>query len=129
MKILVVHPYVSYPLDRGAHYRAFHLLRELAARHEVDLAALSENGEGLEHRSVFEALVRRVELVLFQHPDWEKLTPQRLLNPLPPFVAHWTIPHAGQLLRQMLAEGQYDCVQVCDLVLAQYFLRENCHWP
>ena len=35
MKILVIYPYVPYPLDRGAHHRAFHLLKGLCEENEV----------------------------------------------------------------------------------------------
>ena len=48
MNILVIYPYIPYPLDRGTYQRTFHLLRELAREHAVDLIALSENGERLD---------------------------------------------------------------------------------
>ncbi len=129
MKILAVHPYIPYPLERGAYHRAFQLLRQLAKHHEVDLLALSENSEGIEHRKVFQRFCRRVEFVPFQHPGWEKFIPKRFLNPLPPSVAHWTIPELRAPLKQMLADGAYDYVQVCDIVLAQFFLKEHHEWP
>src|SRR5438128_733570 len=129
MKILVFLPYIPYPLDRGAYHRAFHLLRELAHRHEVSLLALCENSQGVEHKAVFEAFCRRVEFVPFQHPVWQKLFPKRLLNPLPASTAHWSVPEISEALAHMLEECQYDCVQVCDVVLAQYFLKANRRWP
>ena len=115
MKILVFYPYIPWPLDRGTYQRTFHLLRELAKNHEVDLLALAENGEGAEHKEIFQAFCRRVEFVPFHHPAWQKLFPQRLLNPLPPNVAHWTIPQAGQALDKMLAARNYDAVHACDI--------------
>jgi polysaccharide biosynthesis protein PslH len=125
MNILALYPYIPYPLDRGTYHRAYHLLRELAREHEVDLLALAENGEGLEHRHVFETFCRRVECVPFQHPPWQKLFPKRLLNPLPAHVAHWTIPEAAARLGEMLASRRYDAAHVCDLVLTQFFMREH----
>ena len=73
MKILVFYPYLPYPLDRGTYQRTFHLLRELAGQHEVDLLAMAAAGEGLEHKNVFEEFCGRVEVVPFVHPPWQKL--------------------------------------------------------
>src|SRR5689334_18799334 len=77
MKILVFYPYIPYPLNRGTYQRTFHLLRELAKSHEVDLFALAEKSEGTEHKTVFEAFCKRVEFFPFKHPTWQKLFPQR----------------------------------------------------
>jgi glycosyltransferase involved in cell wall biosynthesis len=129
MKLLVFYPYVPFPIDRGAYQRTFHLLRELARFHEVDLLALAEGGEGVESKPVFTEFCRRVEIVPFQHPPWSKLFPGRLLNPLPATIAHWTLPQISQALGAMLAHESYDAVHVCDIVLAQYFLKENRQWP
>lgn len=41
MRILVVYPYIPFPVDRGTYQRTFHLLRSLARDHTVDLLALS----------------------------------------------------------------------------------------
>lgn len=129
MKILVFYPYIPWPLDRGTYQRTFHLLRELAKNHEVDLLALAENGEGIEHKPLFEKFCRRVEFVSFRHPEWQKLFPTRLLNPLPPNVAHWTLPHVETALDKMLASENYDAVHACDIILAQYFMRKHRDMP
>src|ERR1700753_3179769 len=98
MKILVFYPYIPYPVDRGTYQRTFHLLRALARDHEVDLLALAENGENMEHRAVFEAFCKEVEFVSFAHPKWQRLFPDRILNPLPSNVAHWTQPEVAEAL-------------------------------
>jgi polysaccharide biosynthesis protein PslH len=125
MRILAFYPYVPYPLDRGAYYRGFHLLRELARVHDVDLLALSEKGEGLAHRQVFTEFCHRVELVPFHHPPWARLFPTRLLNPLPSTVAHWTLPQVRTALDRMLATESYDAVHVFDIILAQYLAQSR----
>src|ERR1041385_3659780 len=102
MRILAFYPYVPYPLDRGAHYRGFYLLRELAHAHQVDLLALAEGGAGLEHQHLFSKFCHRVELVPFQHTPWPRLFPNRLLNPLPSTVAHWTVPQAAAALHRLV---------------------------
>jgi len=129
MKLLVFYPYVPYPLNRGAHYRLFHLLKGLARDHEVDLLALSENGEGSEHLGTFQEFCGRVRFFKFKHPSWAKLFPRRLLNTLPSTIAHWTIPGVEGELNEMLASAEYDAVHICDIVLAQYFMKKNKRWP
>ncbi len=125
MRILVVYPYIPYPVDRGTYQRSFHLLRELARTHTVDLFALSEKGERLEQRPVFEAFCRRVEFEPFEHPEWPRLFPDRLLNPLPTTILHWRADHIREALGRFMAGQQYDLVHVCDIVMAQYFLEEH----
>ena len=129
MKILVAYPYVPWPLNRGAYHRAFHLLKGMARDHEVDLLALAENGEGLEHKAVFEEFCREVEVVPFQHPEWEKLFPKRLLNPIPSTVAHWSLPAAREAIRDRMQRERYDAVHILDLVLAQFFMDEHREIP
>ncbi|MDB6037816.1 MAG: Polymer biosynthesis protein WecB/TagA/CpsF family [Verrucomicrobiales bacterium] len=129
MKLLVFYPYVPYPLNRGAHYRLYHLLKGLARDHAVDLIALSENFEGYNHKDIFEEFCGRVHFVAFNHPAWEKFFPRRILNALPSTIAHWTIPAVERALDEMLSTGNYDAVHICDIVLAQYFLKKNRRWP
>ena len=55
--------YVPYPMDRGADHRGFHLLRELARGHDVDLLALSEDGDGPNSKTCSPSSADRVEMV------------------------------------------------------------------
>ena len=129
MRLLIVYPYIPYPVDRGTYQRTYHLLRALARDHEVDLLALSEGGERLEQRPVFEQFCRRVEFVRFEHPAWARLFPDRLLNPLPTTVRHWTLPHIGEAIQRFATAERYDAVHVCDIVMAQYFLDQLSQMP
>ena len=125
MRILVVYPYVPYPLDRGTHHRTFNLLKELAAVHDVTFVALAENGEGAGHAGVFQLFCRSVEVIPFTHPPWARLFPNRLLDPLPANIAHWNVPHVRARLREIRQAGDYDAIHVCDLVMAQFFLNDS----
>ena len=125
MNILVIYPYIPYPLDRGTFQRTFHLLRELAREHSIDLLALSENGEGMEHRSVFEDFCKDVSFVRFEHPAWPKLLAGRLLQSTPSTLLHWKLPHIADAIRDQLKRNNYDLVHVCDIVMAQYFMDEH----
>src|SRR4051812_20419508 len=129
MNLLVFYPYVPYPLNRGTYQRTFHLLRELARACEVDFFALDENGEGAQYAPLFEEFCHRVKVVPFRHPEWDRLFPNRLLNPLPQSIAHWSIPGVAAELRNFLAGRKYDAVHACDIVLAQFFLNEHRDLP
>ena len=129
MNILVIYPYIPYPLDRGTFQRTFHLLRELAREHRVDLLALSENGEGMEHRNVFESFCNDVRFVNFKHPAWPRLLAGRLFQQTPSTVLHWKLPHIADAIRDQLQRNSYDLVHVCDIVMAQYFMDEHKHIP
>src|SRR4051794_26296360 len=120
MKLLVVYPYIPYPLDRGTYQRTFHLLRELARAHTVTLVALAENGQGLEHKPLFEQFCEQVEFVPFHHPPWPKFLPDRLFNPVPVSILHWKSDALSQKLDEVLASKKFDAVHVCDLVMANY---------
>jgi glycosyltransferase involved in cell wall biosynthesis len=125
VRLLAVYPYVPYPLDRGAYHRAFQWLKALAREHEVDLLALAENGEGEAHRGVFEEFCSSVRVFPFQHPAWPRLFPERLSNPLPTTVAHWTIPSLAAEVKSVLAAQSYDAIHLCDFVLGPYFLSAS----
>ena len=129
MNILVIYPYIPFPIDRGTYQRVFHLLRELARDHTIDLLALSEKGERMEHREVFEQFCRNVTFVPFEHPQWPRLFPNRLMHPLPTTIRHWRLPEVAEAIRAKLAQHSYDLVHVCDIVMAQYFLKEHRHIP
>ena len=129
MRILVVYPYIPFPVDRGTYQRTFHLLRALARDHEVDLLALSEKGERMEQKQVFAGFCRRVEFVPFAHPAWPRLFPDRLLNPFPTTVRHWQVPGVGEAIHRFAAGQHYGLAHVCDIVMAQYFFGELGHLP
>jgi polysaccharide biosynthesis protein PslH len=123
MKLFVFYPYIPYPLDRGTYQRTFHLLKGLAEEHEVDFFALAEEGEHPDARGVFEAFCRKVTFIPFEHPPWARLFPDRLFHLWPTTIAHWTSPAVEKALEEALTGTDYDAVHVCDIVMAQYFLK------
>ncbi len=123
MRILVVYPYAPYPVTRGTFQRTFHLLRELARRHEVDLFCLDEDGVAAPQLGVFEGFCKRVHFHRFQHPAWPSLFPDRLLNPSPTTMRHWEDESAHAALAEFTAGRDYDLIHFCDLVLWPYVRR------
>ena len=62
MRILVVSSWFPSPPDNGSKLRAYHLLAQLAARHEVTLLSFAEAGEG-ERASAVERMCAAVHVV------------------------------------------------------------------
>src|SRR5690348_7830944 len=51
MRILYLCHRIPYPPDKGDKIRAFHQVRALGLRHEVDVFTLVDSGQDLEHRA------------------------------------------------------------------------------
>ena len=119
VKILIVYPYVPYPLNRGTYHRVFNLARSLGQRHEVDLFCLDDN-DSQAHRGVFEAFSRRVHFQPFQNAPWPRLFPDRMLEPTPTTIMHWRDPAAAAALRTFAGQEPYDLIHFCDLVMWQF---------
>ena len=119
MRILIVYPYVPYPLTRGTYHRVFNLARELGARHEVDLFCLDDSNSGA-HKPVFGEFSRRVHFHPFKNTPWQRFFPTRLLNPVPTTIEHWNQPDVREALRNFAAGQTYDLVHFCDLVMWQH---------
>lgn len=122
MKLLVIYPYIPWPLDRGTYQRTFHLLKSLSREHDIDFVALVSEDEAPDAREVFEEFCETVEFLPFTHPSWERLVPRRLLNPFPSNVAHWRSDTVASRVQEILKEGEHEAVHICDLVLAPYVL-------
>jgi polysaccharide biosynthesis protein PslH len=119
VRILIVTPYVPYPLNRGTFHRVFNLARELGNRHEVDLFCLDDAQSG-ELRSMFTCFAKRVHFQPFAHPPWPNLFPERLFCAVPATVSHWRDPAAAAALLAFASKEIYDLVHFCDLVMWPY---------
>ena len=120
-------PYIPYPVDRGTYQRVYHLFLELTQCFEVDLVCLQE--DAARTMEPFEAHTRRCLAIPFQHPDWPKLFPDRLLNPLPTTVAHWQAEGVEATLAEFIEGQDYERVLFVDLVLWPYVQRLFPHHP
>jgi len=118
MRLLIVYPYVPYPLNRGTYHRVYNLARELGRYHQVDLFCLDEGGDS--SRADAFSFARRVHFEPFAHPPWPRLFPERLLNSVPTTIQHWSSKSVAEALLKFAGEEKYDAVHFCDLVLWQY---------
>ena len=119
MQLLIVYPYVPYPLNRGTYHRVFNLARELGRHHRVDLFCLDDSNSEV-HRKVFEEFSERVFFQPFKHPAWPRFFPDRVCTATPVTVDHWKSSTAADALRQFTSGRHYDLIHFCDLVMWQF---------
>ncbi|MCU0796247.1 MAG: glycosyltransferase family 4 protein [Akkermansiaceae bacterium] len=119
-RVLVILPYVPYPLMRGTYQRVYHLTEELARHFEVDLFCLSSEPGDADHLARFEGFCRRVRFEPFQNVPWAPFLTDRLWHPLPVTVRHWWSEKVLQSLHEFTAGHSYDIIDFCDLVLWPY---------
>ncbi len=120
-RVLLFMPYIPYPVDRGTYQRVYHLFVELAKAFEVDLVCLQEDPSRT--MEPFESMTRRRLAIPFENAPWQKLFPDRLLNPLPTTVQHWQVEGVSEALGEFVEGQDYERVIFIDLVLWPY-IRE-----
>ena len=120
MRILFLCHRVPYPPNKGEKTRAFHQLRAMATRHEVDLFTLADDPDDLAHREALAAFCNRLTVA--------RLSPRLArLRALPYLLTRTplTIPcfSSGQLraaVREAMSQRQYDRIFVYCSAMGQY---------
>ena len=114
-------PYIPFPVDRGTYQRVFHLFVELSKSFNIDLVCLQEDA----NRSMepFKPLTNRCLAIPFENAPWQRLIPNRLLNPLPTTVQHWQAEGVLDALQEFVADRVYERVIFIDLVLWPYIRK------
>jgi glycosyltransferase involved in cell wall biosynthesis len=127
MKILWVNFGGLLPLDMGGKIRSFHIVRELAKRHEVTLFTFYPKMLPDPHHRLG-APFERVELLPLDLPEVASFPDMiayaaNVLSLRPYQMTRHCPPQVGRLLRQLLQERRYDMV-VCDFLLTANVM----HW-
>ena len=68
-------------------------------------------------------MTNRCLAIPFKNAEWQRLIPNRLLNPLPATVQHWQAEDVLAALKEFVADRVYDRVIFIDLVLWPYIQR------
>lgn len=124
MRILFLSVWCPFPADNGAKLRAYHLLRGLARRHEVDLVSFCPEGDDGSRAAHLARFCREVTLV----PETPFAARRAgavvgFLAPQPrSIVANFSPAMAAQARRRWAAR-RYDAVVAGSLHMAPYALR------
>ncbi len=122
-RLLVILPYVPFPLRRGTFQRVFHLTEQLAKAFAVDLFCLSHEREDSYSLPEFESRCERVVFSPFRHPPWPSFWTNRLWHPWPTTIRHWYCAGAMSQLGEFIRGRSYDGIYWFDLVMWPYIER------
>jgi polysaccharide biosynthesis protein PslH len=129
VRILYLCHRIPYPPDKGEKIRAFHQLRAIARRHEVDLFTLADDPADLERGpEALRGICRQVTVA--------RLTPRLARLRSLPYLATTTaltVPYfrsaeLARQVRQALVRNSYDRIFVYCSAMAQY-LEPDCRIP
>jgi len=110
-RVLIVSPYLPFPLSHGGAVRIYNLCRALADRVDFVLACFREAGETVEYERLHEVF-REVYVV---DQDEKRLDPT-----VPKQVAEYRNPAMADLIRTLCLEHRVDLVQLEYTQLAEY---------
>jgi sugar transferase (PEP-CTERM/EpsH1 system associated) len=120
MRILWLKSDLLLPLDKGGKLRTWHLMRQLARRHDITYLAFADPDTPRAHVDGMHEVAARVETVPRRDPA--KGTPafvldaaRHLVNPQPYAVGKYRSPAYRQRLAELLADTPYDVI-VCDFL-------------
>lgn len=120
MKVLYLCHRIPYPPDKGDKIRAFHELRAIAARHEVDLFTLADDPADLERQTPLRNFCRDVT-VSRVHPRVARLRSlPYLLTRTPLTIPYFASADLHRKVRAALAQRSYDRIFVYCSAMFQY---------
>ena len=125
MRLLVLSAWFPFPADNGSKIRTHHLLRALAAEHEVDLIAFYREARELAALREAQALCRQV--AAFPKPafDAERLPCLGdLLSPLPRFVRTTYCTELAKKTEEWRAHNDYHAVICMTWGMAPYLMSD-----
>ncbi|MGH9309099.1 MAG: glycosyltransferase, partial [Vicinamibacterales bacterium] len=122
MKLLWLNANLLLPLDKGGKLRTWHLMRHLAARHEITYLSFSDpTVEEREHRLGMLDVCARVDTVPRTDPPKGTLrfyadAARYVMDPVPYGVAKYRSKPYQERLAQLLRDVRFDAV-VCDFLV------------
>ena len=110
MKILMITPYFPYPLVSGGQIRTYNLLKNLAAKHEITLAAFIRDDSEKKHLNELQAYCKKV-IIFKRRKAW---APVNILlsavTPYPFLVSIYFDPNVKKAISRELARQNYDLI-------------------
>jgi hypothetical protein len=124
LNILYLSQLLPYPLDAGAKLREYYVLRYLAERHSVTLAAFVRGSDTPEAQGHLRALVTRLVTCPIQRSAWREAwaVARSALSGEPVLIARDRNSAMFAQLRRLTAETQFDAIHADQLWMAPYAL-------
>ena len=118
MNILLLSPFLPYPLDQGGKIRVFNIIKNLSRSHKVTLAAIVDHDDAVD-LAPLKALCD--EVILVERPA--RLWPDRFAfftGCAPYNVIRYRSGEMGKVLRQLQNRKRFDLVQIEFTMMWQY---------
>ncbi len=110
MKILMLTPYLPYPLHSGGQIRSYNLLKNLSKKHQITLFSFIRSKEERKHVNKLKKFCNKVE-VFQRRPAWD---PRNIIlaafTPYPFLVAIYLSFSVRKAIRRELESGSYDLI-------------------
>src|ERR1051326_506334 len=120
MRILFICHRVPFPPNKGEKIRAFHQLKAIAARHEVDLFTLADDRADLNHRDTLLQYCKRVTMARV-HPKLARaLVFPSLLTSSPLSLPYFYSRELQRQVQSAVETHVYDRIFVSCSVMMQY---------
>ncbi len=111
MNILMITPYLPYPIVSGGQIRTYNLLRLLSKKHQITLMSFIRENSEKQHVPELKKFCHRVITFKRTPKAWH---PRNILmagfTPYPFVVCLYLYPQVKQLIRQELEKNQYDLI-------------------
>jgi sugar transferase (PEP-CTERM/EpsH1 system associated) len=125
VRILYICHRIPYPPDKGDKIRAFHQVRALAQRHEVDLFTLADRAEDMPHKGALAEYCHEVTVVR-RHPALARLRAlPYLLTRQPLTIPDFYSAALRQEIRKAVSLRSYDRIFGYSSAMAQYVEPSN----
>ncbi|MDP3998017.1 MAG: glycosyltransferase family 4 protein [bacterium] len=112
MKVLMLTPYLPYPLFSGGQVRLFNLIKNLSAKHEITLFSFIRNNRECEYLPQLLKYCRKVEVFKKRKPWSFSTLFKTALSSHPLLMTMYNFPQFGEKINQELSASQYDLIHV-----------------
>lgn len=110
MKILMLTPYLPYPLHSGGQIRSYNLLKNLSRKHQITLFSFIRSSEERKHLGKLKKFCAKVE-VFQRRPAWDPINIfLAALTPYPFLVAIYLSFSVRRAIKRELSFGNYDLI-------------------
>jgi glycosyltransferase involved in cell wall biosynthesis len=111
MKILMLTPYLPYPLLSGGQIRTYNLLKKMADKHQITLFALIKNEKEKQYVNQIEPYCQQVRVFKrSQRPFTLSNILKTGFSSYPFLVVRNHVPQVKQAVKQELRQGDYDLI-------------------
>lgn len=126
MKVLMLTPYLPYPLLSGGQIRTYNLLKKLAGKHEITLFALIKNEQEKQYIAELEKYCQKVRVFKrSEKPFTLKNVFKALTSSYPFLVARNHVPETITAIKAELASEKYDVIHAETFYMMPHLPKNN----